>query len=672
MPALPEWRFARMSPSQVNQDPFQGEFFASSADLPSRLVREAIQNSLDARCGSEPVRVRFVFSGTDNALHRDRAAQYLRGLEPHFGALATRDGRSSSDIQERASIERALSLLDEPMTYLAIEDFGTTGLRGAPEVHAAHTEGNDFCGFFRNVGISTKSENAGGSWGLGKWVFPDASMVNAYFGLTQRESEDRVLLMGLAMLKTHHIGERKYPPYGYFAAPSNQLDHDWLPLPVDSDEDPNIVNTLLDLNLDRLDGPGLSVVVPFPKKELTHDTIARAVLTQYFLPIVKGDLVVEIRRPPVSDTIDRTIIEAATIREIASRIPVPPTDDTKRDDESPHSLSRAISLAEWAIRQSEDDDHLRLPTPISKDSLPSGLSVDDLRERYERGQRLAFRCEFPRGVQRQGSMSRYAAAFSVYLERADDLEYGHDYFVRGHLRIPNMDFLRNHQSRALIYVDSHSELAHLLRDAEGPAHARWNRGAERLRQRWKAGARRVSSVCSAAAHLLRLLSDRGQDPQLDALADLFPGVSDPGLTRASGTRPGSTPPKPLPVPGIPSSPLLLSRKGLGFLIRPSGRPPVAPGTSLTVRFAYDVAHGNAFRAYDAGLAAGTPDFSLTDRTVSFECRGCQPAVLGPNTFSLAFPQSNDFECLVTGLDGRDVIVRLDPSATAAQTPDHDT
>ena len=660
-----------MSPSQVNQDPFQGEFFASSADLPSRLVREAIQNSLDARRDhSAPVRVRFVFSGTENALHRGRAAQYLRGLKHHLRAHATRDGRSSSDIQERASIERAISLLDMPMTYLAIEDFGTTGLRGAPEDHAAHTEGNDFCGFFRNVGISTKSEDAGGSWGLGKWVFPDASMVNAYFGLTQRESEDRVLLMGLAMLKTHHIGERKYPPYGYFAAPADQLDHDWLPLPVDSDEDPNIVNTLLDLNLDRLDGPGLSVVVPFPKKELNRDTVARAVLTQYFLPIVRGDLVVEIHRPPVSDTIDRTVIDATTIRAVASRIPVPPTDDAKRDDESPQSLSRAISLAEWAIGRSVDN-HLQLRMPISKDSLPVGLSVDDLRERYEQGQRLAFRCEIPRGVQRQGAKSSSAAAFSVYLERADDLEHGHDYFVRGHLRIPNMDYLGNHRSRALIYVESHSELAHLLRDAEGPAHAKWNRGAERLRQRWKAGARRVGSVCAAAAHLLRLLSDRGQDPQLDALADLFPGVPDPDSTRATGTRPGPTPAKPLPVSDIPPSPILLSRKGLGFLIRPSGRPAVAPDAAFTVRFAYDVAHGNAFRAYDAGLAAGTPDFSLKDHTVSFECRGCHASILRPNVLSLTVLEPKDFECLVTGLDGRDVIVRLDPSATATSTRDHD-
>ena len=43
----PYWRFARMSPSQVNQDPTQGEFFTAAADLPDRLVRETILYRLD-------------------------------------------------------------------------------------------------------------------------------------------------------------------------------------------------------------------------------------------------------------------------------------------------------------------------------------------------------------------------------------------------------------------------------------------------------------------------------------------------------------------------------------------------------------------------------------------------------------------------------------------------
>lgn len=657
MSGVPRWRFARMPPSQVNQDPFQGEFFTSSSDLPKRLVREAIQNSLDARLGDgDPVRVRFVFSGKEHALDPERAARYLDGLKPHLGALPDRahgDGRSPTDSQEAAAIGKALALLDQPMTYLAIEDFGTTGLSGDIGDNPERAEGNDFWGFFRSVGISTKSEDAGGSWGLGKWVFPDASIINAYFGLTQRPFEDRVLLMGMALLKTHSIGNDKYPPYGYFAAASDDDDDAWLPMPVDSDDDGengndnDFVDTLLELDLDRLDEPGLSVLIPFPKAELSHDSIARAVLTQYFLPIVNEDLIVEICRPSGPDELDKTVIASGTIREIATSLAPATGGAEERDDESPRSLAGAIALAKWAIARSDGDHHC-LSTRTSKDSLPDGVSLEDLRARYDRGDRLAFRYAFPNGVRRQGAATASAAEFRVYLERAADLEEGHDYFVRGHLRIPDMDHLRSHQSRALVYVDSRSELAHLLRDSEGPAHARWDPHAQRLKQHWRGGYERVQGVRRAAVRLLQLLAERGSAPQIDALADLFPGADDPTATRTTGTRQGSASPDPPPVPEVPPSPLLLSRKGHGFLIRPSGRPAIPAGTAFTVRFAYDVARGNPFRAYESGLAAKTPDFSLKDDTVSVECRGCHASILAPNALLLTLSEPGDFDCSVSG------------------------
>ena len=57
-----------MPPSEPNQDPVQGEFFTAASDLPGRFVREATQNSLDARCDGQTVRVRFAFSGGSKAL----------------------------------------------------------------------------------------------------------------------------------------------------------------------------------------------------------------------------------------------------------------------------------------------------------------------------------------------------------------------------------------------------------------------------------------------------------------------------------------------------------------------------------------------------------------------------------------------------------------------------
>ncbi len=187
----PHWRFRVMSPSEINENPVQGEFF--SPDLPKRFVRESIQNSLDARAGDGPVRVRFVISGSDDALEPSRATCYLTGLKPHLCAVvdAQRTARGdNSDLEERKS------LFDRAMPFLIVEDFGTIGLRGDVRANDPRAKNNHFWGLFRSVGISPKGQDAGGSWGLGKWVFPSASKLNAFIGVTRRRDDGQLLLMG--------------------------------------------------------------------------------------------------------------------------------------------------------------------------------------------------------------------------------------------------------------------------------------------------------------------------------------------------------------------------------------------------------------------------------------------------------------------------------------------
>ena len=62
----PSWYFRKVSEAEINSDPVQGEFFIKS-DIADRLVREALQNSLDAQSGSGPVSVRFALSPIENS-----------------------------------------------------------------------------------------------------------------------------------------------------------------------------------------------------------------------------------------------------------------------------------------------------------------------------------------------------------------------------------------------------------------------------------------------------------------------------------------------------------------------------------------------------------------------------------------------------------------------------
>ena len=651
-----------MPPSEPNQDPVQGEFFTAASDLPERLVREAIQNSLDACREGQSVRARFVFSGESKALPVADAQRYLQGLKQHIEAVAIASGRSSvarepsshgdspNGNDEVEAIGDALAYLNRPMTYLAIEDFGTTGLTGDTSRNDEWEAGNNFWGFFRSVGISSKGEDSGGSWGLGKWVFPDASSINAYLGVTQRTDESRFLLMGMAMLKTHRVDEVKYPPYGYFAiAADEKPDDQWLPLPVDSDDDPDhFIQALLDLDLERLEGPGLSVVVPYPNDELTPCSVARAALKQYFLPIVREDLVVDIVHPDLGD---RTI-NTGSITDEVNRI-----SESNGDDESRESLCGIIDLAKWAIRL-DDSDHIEIAAPTAQNNALESLEIDGLRERFNRGERLAFR--LTTRVQRRKTNIKTPSYFHVYLERDDDVSEGHDYFVRGHLRIPKMDHIKRQKARALVVVDGESPLGHLLRDAEGPAHTTWSPHAQRLKERWIGGQSRVQEVRRATALLLQRLVERPNEQQFDALADLFPGEPEVRASPIQSRQPGnggSTRPH---VGSLNNSLLEVSRAGAGFSVRAKKGAGCAVDSTWDLRFAYDVVRGNPFSQFEAGVTHGCLDFSLYGSQIQTETEGCEISEIVSENELRFVVRNEDFRLVVTGFDSRDVIVDLRP------------
>ena len=63
MDQIPQWRFRKMQPGEINVDPIEGEFFTTEAigSITDALVRESIQNSLDAAAGEGPVTICFSF-----------------------------------------------------------------------------------------------------------------------------------------------------------------------------------------------------------------------------------------------------------------------------------------------------------------------------------------------------------------------------------------------------------------------------------------------------------------------------------------------------------------------------------------------------------------------------------------------------------------------------------
>ena len=119
---MPEiaWHFTQQTPDMKSRNAMQQKFFELDKAMVVSLVRESIQNSLDAKDDDiqGPVQVRIFVSGQEHALSREQTDPFLTDVAwEHFTAA----GNGLDSIRP----ER-----DESCHFIVIEDFGTKGLNG--------------------------------------------------------------------------------------------------------------------------------------------------------------------------------------------------------------------------------------------------------------------------------------------------------------------------------------------------------------------------------------------------------------------------------------------------------------------------------------------------------------------------------------------------------------
>ncbi len=175
--------------------------------------------------------------------------------------------------------------------YLAIEDFGTTGLKGSYDLSSDGSD-SDYVAFWRRYGESSKTEEHGGRHGLGKSTISAASKLRLFFGATIRVDDPghHLLLQGQISLKPHKIGNKVYGTYGLWYDDSNNL-------PIMGKPARRFTH---DFDLSRDQVPGLSVVIPFPHDDLTPDAIIKIVIEHAFHQIVTGQLIVKVDETTIS------------------------------------------------------------------------------------------------------------------------------------------------------------------------------------------------------------------------------------------------------------------------------------------------------------------------------------------------------------------------------------
>ncbi|MCY1016189.1 hypothetical protein [Pyxidicoccus sp. MSG2] len=619
------WKFREPQEDEVIQDATEAEFFKQDEDLPDAVVRELIQNSLDAAISrAERVRVDFKFSGAKYALPPERARRWFESLQPY---LEFADKVPSG-------------FLSESLPFLSIEDFGTRGLGGDPKQSWDTLDKNDFYMFWRNVGRSSKKEGDRGRWGLGKAVNHEASGVSSFFGITRRLADDALLLMGRSVLQFRVTKEQRYDPRGWFGW-SAENKPGTLIMPVANAE--TLDQFCSDFHLSRKERHGFSLVIPLPKEKLTHDAVARAVVENYFHAVLTGKLEVRVR----DGDEEETVIDASTIYALAQRFV------TK---EGP-GLAKIFELAKWGHDLPEEEyvglgEVGQQPPAWSLDVFaPASESRSELRERFQSNGRIAFR--LPIAVKRVKAESIRTSLAHVYLERVSgagstDETRGRTIFVREGMAVPMVRLSHERTVRALLVVDT-QPLSALLGDAENPMHTDWLQRNDKLLDRNTNGPATVSYVKNAVREITRWLTEVEDQKREDLLMDLFyveepgPGV---GVEENQEEEPKKKKrrKKKLKKHTGPKAPTPYSVKPIkgGFEVTPvEGL--VAP-PRIVIRAAYDARDSSPFEAYRPH------DFIIDSGELKVEAKGAEYTA-NLNSLIITVKKQN-FRVTVTGFDTR--------------------
>jgi hypothetical protein len=630
-----DWRFYTQQPTDPIRNPIAGEFFSTEAvgNVAEALVREGIQNTLDARLRKndgkrEKAHVRIYVSGLEGALPSDRAKRWFKNLWPHI--LAKGNG-----LREQPRLEGKCS-------FIVFEDFGTTGLEGDPAAHlVADGVSNHFLNFFRAEGHSDKGAEDRGSWGVGKTVFPRSSQISTFIGLTVRSSDQKQFLLGRSILKYHRLGLQAFKSDGYFGMPRE----DGLMLPAD--DKATIAEFKKDFGVQRVEQSGLSIVIPWYDIEgedtLTWKSIATAVLTGFFYPILMGHLGVTIQSPTATISLSGdTLLKEVGGLEKTLGITILPL----------------IELALWAQTRTENE-FVSLSSPDSAgaqqwlpDLIPSDV-VAKVRTAIASRQRIALRV--PMTVQPKSEAPKQTY-FNVFLEYCDE-ESQRPVFIRDELIISDVKSPRTSQTRALVIVE-HSHLANLLRDAETPAHTQWNADTGNFKNKYKYGPGAIKFVRQSVSEILRIVNQAEQEPDPTITIDYFSIPAEPedqdaieGRQRRSRKDPGDGPAQ---VPSLPPSPPrafgIITLNG-GFAIRGVSNDVPLP-KFVDVSVAYDIRRGSPLRKYS------NADFDLAKAPIMVAAESGVSIVNATGNRLRLAPTQGNFNLEVKGFDpNRDLYVK---------------
>lgn len=580
------WSFNKADPSDVEIEITQrDQFINEEVGLNQSLVREVIQNSLDARAGKEPVNVCFSIQNLSEI--GDHAVEMLRDnikpLRPHFKAC------NVPIPSEKTS------------RVLVIQDFSTKGLTGSID---QKINGEDYTDFYRVVGKSKKRGQHGGRWGLGKLVFSSSSRIRTFYGVTRRDGDSTPYAMGQVILESHEVDGVSYRSHGFWHDGRSKPDN--IQMPTTDEDDLKFLETIS--RTQRREQSGLTIIIPHVHQSIGLDAITQSVLNNYYFPIISGQLSVEVgnRRNFVtinSKTFEQTIESSG----LDSRL-IPVSFLTE--------VNRRVNDSKSAVKARLLDS-----SRFSKENLEDG-QVNLLKQRFNDG--ILLHVIVPIRLARKGG-ERECGKFHLFLQSVKD-EPTFSFFARGPILLTAENLKVSGQVRAGIVAEYGDVISEFLGDAEHPSHTRLNSSATKLAARWEP--RPASSAISAIRNSLKGLFDIvvEQDDTIDsdALSKFFSIVETQKVRKGKKSRKpdgavegeGGT-----AEPGTSPNPVgfVIAKNPDGFIListKDAENWDLRKPKTIRVSMAYDMVSGDSLAFYSEY------DFNLYDpETISVDSDG---------------------------------------------------
>ena len=611
-----QWHFSRQLADQVETEVTQRDQFDNDdVNLSETIVRETVQNSLDAAStDATTVQVHFRLHDNLSPTGRRLFREVLKAQLEH-----ARDAGLDLDSVEFSN-----------PSALVIEDFGTKGLTGS----ITKKDDGNFSDFWRRHGKSHKSGRSRGRWGLGKLVYSSTSMVGAFFGVTRRMGENQDLLMGQTVLNLRTIKGITYPPHGYFCDLENEEDPFLrLPVPV---RDSDFVSEFIEaFQLNRADGPGLSIVIPFPHRSISLEGMIGVSIANYFYPIITQKLVLKF---------NDFIVDHRNVRKLAHTYASKHLQqiDALFDfiEEASHNQTQAM----WSMKPSWANDGT-----LSEDDFEPDV-LNDIRSRFTEGSIVGLR--LPITLTRKNG-ERLSTSFSVFIKRPKELKKGTDLYVRGGLTLPAEAKFRERRALAVLVAEEEA-ICDFLGDAENAAHTLWTSNTEKLRKSYRNAQHTVTMIKKSLVYLYDLLAEVTEEVDEDALTQFF-WYQEPEKKGGNKRRIRHGPI--LPPDPLPKRPprFNVSRSQGGFsLSQGEGLHEDALPIEVRIKVAYDVSRGDAFSKWSIH------DFNVR-RGKGIDCMlygGVRTLSADGQEWTLEITSSN-FEFVARGFDeNRDLKIRI--------------